>query len=67
MPVMGGTAAARQIRAVAPDTKIIFLSMHESESIEQLSKLVHADAYLTKGCSRAKLKKTIAEVLSTSH
>ena len=65
MPLMGGTAAARQIRAVAPATKIIFLSMHESESIEQLGKLVDVDAYLTKTCSPEKLKKTIAEVLST--
>ncbi|HWF39922.1 MAG TPA: response regulator transcription factor [Candidatus Acidoferrales bacterium] len=67
MPIMGGTQAARQIRKLAPDIKIVFLSMHDSDTIEQLSKLIEVDAYLTKGCSREKLKKTIRSVLSAHH
>jgi DNA-binding NarL/FixJ family response regulator len=67
MPIMGGTQAARQIRKVAPEIKIVLLSMHDSDTIEQLSKLIEVDAYLTKGCSRDKLKTTIAHVLSTRH
>jgi DNA-binding NarL/FixJ family response regulator len=41
MPVMGGTAAAREIRSIAPEIKILFLSMHESETIEQLGRRAH--------------------------
>ncbi len=63
MPILGGTAAAREIRKIAPEIKIIFLSMHESETIGALSKLVHVDAYLTKGCSPEKLKQTIRGLL----
>lgn len=64
MPIMGGTTAAREIRRIAPETKIVFLSMHESETIAELGKLVHIDAYLTKGCSPESLKKTIADLLN---
>ena len=64
MPIMGGTAAARGIRSIAPKIKIIVLSMHESESIEQLGRLVRVDGYLSKGCSPEILKKTITSVLA---
>ncbi len=63
MPLMGGTTAAREIRRIAPEIKIVFLSMHESETIAQLGKLVRVDAYLTKGCSPENLKRTIADLL----
>jgi DNA-binding NarL/FixJ family response regulator len=64
MPVMGGTATAREIRRIAPDVRILVLSMHESDSVEQFGKLVHVEAYLTKGCSPKKLKETIAALLN---
>jgi DNA-binding NarL/FixJ family response regulator len=64
MPVMGGTAAARAIRKIAPEIKIVLLSMHGSESMEQLEKLVHIDGYLSKGCSPETLKQTIQSLLN---
>jgi two-component system response regulator NreC len=70
MPIMSGTAAARQIRRVAPDTKIVFLSMHDSETIIELTRLAGADACLTKRCTPQELNRAIATVLkdhSASH
>jgi DNA-binding NarL/FixJ family response regulator len=64
MPVMGGTVAARGIRTVAPETKILILTMHESESFEHLSKFVRIDGYLTKSSSPETLRKTITSILS---
>jgi DNA-binding NarL/FixJ family response regulator len=65
MPVVSGTEAARAIRKLMPKTKIVFLSMHESETIAELSRLAGADASLSKGCSPEELKQTIAVVLKS--
>lgn len=70
MPIMGGTAAARQIRRVSPATKIVFLSMHESETVVELTRLAGADACLSKRCTPQELNRAIATVLrdhSASH
>jgi DNA-binding NarL/FixJ family response regulator len=63
MPVMEGTTAAREIRRVSPATKIVFLSIHESETIVELTRLAGADACLSKRCRAADLRKAIAAVL----
>ena len=39
MPVMSGTEAAKWIRKVAPATKIVFVSMHDSSTVVQMAKL----------------------------
>ena len=63
MPIMGGTAAARQIRRLSPKTKIVFLSMHESETVVELTRLAGADACVSKRCAASDLHKAIAAVL----
>jgi len=63
MPVMGGTEAAREIRRLAPRTKIVFVSMYESESVAKLARLAGADACLSKSCASADLHTAIAAVL----
>jgi DNA-binding NarL/FixJ family response regulator len=63
MPVMGGMATALAIRNIAPDIKIVFFSMHDTQMLEQMGRLVHVDAFLTKGCTGGKLNRTIAHLL----
>jgi two-component system, NarL family, response regulator NreC len=63
MPVMGGTAAARQIRVLSPETKIVLLSMHDTETVVELSRLVGADACVSKRSAAAELRKAITAVL----
>jgi DNA-binding NarL/FixJ family response regulator len=66
MPVMSGTAATWQIRQLAPATKIVMISIHDGETIEQLAKAVGADAFVSKSSSPELLHKTIAAVLRPS-
>lgn len=63
MPVMGGTAAARQIRRLSPATKIVVLSMHDSETVVELSRLIGADACVSKRSAATELHKAITAVL----
>lgn len=63
MPVMGGTAAAREIRSLSPATKIVLLSMHDTESVVELSRLVGADACVSKRSAANELRKAITAVL----
>lgn len=63
MPVMGGTAAAREIRRLSPEVKIVFLSMHDSETVVELTRIAGADGCLSKRCPEHELHKAIAAVL----
>lgn len=63
MPTMSGIEAARQIRRVSPQTKILMLSVHDSPSIGTFVKLAGADAFLSKVRSSSYLQETVAELL----
>jgi two-component system nitrate/nitrite response regulator NarL len=63
MPLMNGLEATRRIRSMAPDTKIIIFSMHDSATLAQEAKGAGADMYLPKSSSLDVLKQTIASLL----
>ena len=63
MPVLNGLQAARQIRELAPATKILILSMHDSPQLAHEAIRVGADAYLIKAEPQSKLLDTIAALL----
>ena len=48
MPALGGIEAAARIRRVAPNSKIVFLSQHDSEKIAQAALATGALGYVTK-------------------
>jgi DNA-binding NarL/FixJ family response regulator len=48
LPKLNGLEAARQIRAVSPDTKILFLSMHRSPDVIREALRLGAAGYLLK-------------------
>ncbi|HKJ95905.1 MAG TPA: UvrY/SirA/GacA family response regulator transcription factor [Gammaproteobacteria bacterium] len=62
MPGMGGLEATRKLLRVAPDARIIALTVHVDEPYP--SRLLEAGAfgYLTKGCDEAEIVKAIREV-----
>lgn len=62
MPVLNGFEAAKVMRRVSPETKIIMFSMHDGAQMAREAKLAGAHAYLTKTCSAAQLRTTIADV-----
>ena len=60
MPVMGGFDTAKRIRQVAPDTRIVFFSIHETPTT---ARLVGADAFVSKASAAKDLANTIQNVL----
>jgi len=48
MPELDGVEAVRQVRAAVPDTKILVLTMHESDQMVQRSLEAGADGYVLK-------------------
>jgi DNA-binding NarL/FixJ family response regulator len=55
MPVMTGLQAAVAIRRLAPDTKIIMVSMHDSPQMMKEALAAGADAYITKSSAGKEL------------
>ena len=66
-PVMGGTDAAREIRRVSPETKIVYLSMYAPRTGVKLTTPSGADACVSKRCAVTDLYKTIAAVLQVPY
>jgi DNA-binding NarL/FixJ family response regulator len=60
MPVMGGFETAIRIRQIAPWTKIVFFSIHETPTT---ARLVGADAFVSKASAAEDLARTINQVL----
>ena len=60
MPVMSGFDTAKQIRRIAPSTRIVFFSMHETPTT---ARLVGADAFVSKSSAAQDLPRIIVEVL----
>jgi DNA-binding NarL/FixJ family response regulator len=60
MPVLGGFDTAKRIRQVAPDTRIVFFSIHETPTT---ARLVGADAFVSKSSAAKDLASTIQRVL----
>ena len=66
MPLLNGIEAAREIRRLAPATKIVIFSMHDSARIAEEARNAGADAYLAKTAHFNDLQKTIAGLLGES-
>lgn len=63
MPLLGGIDATREIRRTVPTTRIVVLSLHESELVIAQAKEAGANAYVKKSDSAEHLLATIARVL----
>lgn len=60
MPIMSGTRAAKAIRAVAPETKIVFLSMHDSPTVGEMVKMAGADGFISKHCHAKEFRESLS-------
>jgi len=49
MPVMDGLKATMEIRPIAPGTKIVLFTIHDSSETKTAAKIVGADALVPKG------------------
>jgi DNA-binding NarL/FixJ family response regulator len=59
MPKLGGIEAARAIRVALPDTKLIFLTMHEGNGYRKQAHRVGASAYVLKSAALEELSHAI--------
>src|SRR5580700_10276119 len=63
MPVMSAVEAARAIRAIAPNTKIVLVSVDDSPKVGELMKASGADGFVSKSCRPEVFQQTIAAIL----
>ena len=67
MPVLNGIDAARQLRTIAPESKVIFLTMHSEPGYVAEAFRCGASGYLLKRSAGSELKSAIREVLNGRH
>ncbi len=63
MPIMNGLEAARHIRRLAPEVKILILTMHDSTQIAIAAQEAGANALLVKSDAATKLVGTVKSLL----
>lgn len=63
MPALGGIEAAVRIRKVAPKSRIIFLSQHNSEGVAKAALATGAHAFVTKVSAATDLIPAVQAVL----
>lgn len=67
MPLLNGLEAARQLHALVPDSKLIFLTMHASPTYATEAFQVGASGYLLKRSAASELSLAIRSVLQGDH
>ncbi len=63
MPGMDGIAAAREIRAFSPDTRIIFITAFDSFDYAREALRLNVDEYLVKPADKESVRETVSRVL----
>ena len=67
MPLLNGLEAARQLRILAPESKLIFLTMHASPTYATEAFQAGASGYLLKRSAASELSLAIRSVLQGQH
>lgn len=67
MPLLNGLEAARQLRTVVPDSKLIFLTMHASSTYATEAFQAGASGYLLKRSAASELSLAIRAILHGQH
>lgn len=62
MPGLGGLEATREVKATRPDSRVLILTMHESEECLHHALSVGADGYLTKAAQESEILLAIRSV-----
>ena len=63
MPVLNGFEAARRLKAAAPSTRIIFLTVHEEPAVVTAALMIGVNGYVIKRAAAQDLVVAIREVL----
>src|ERR1700752_1910123 len=65
MPQVNGLEAAREIRRIVPESKVVILSQHEPALMRQSALAAGAGAYVTKSEVSRELMNAIEEIVSS--
>jgi DNA-binding NarL/FixJ family response regulator len=65
MPVMNGLQAARMIRSLAPETKIMVFSLHDGNAVRDEALQAGADVFLHKTATGEDILKAITALMGT--
>jgi DNA-binding NarL/FixJ family response regulator len=60
MPRMNGFEAARQIKEHSPSTKVLIVTIHESETYQVFAQMMNVDGYVCKSTLKNDLPKILA-------
>jgi DNA-binding NarL/FixJ family response regulator len=63
MPKLDGIEAARIIRSILPDIKLVFLTMHDGRGYRRQAQRVGAVAYVLKSAAREELNHAIRHAM----
>jgi DNA-binding NarL/FixJ family response regulator len=66
LPIMNGIEAARQIRKVSPESKIVFLSQETSADVMEEALSTGASGYVVKSNTASQLLAVVEAVVSAS-
>jgi len=64
MPDMNGVELMQQIRNLLPETRIVLMSAHPPDLMEEMIGEIHADGYLEKPISLTKLWALVEEMIN---
>jgi DNA-binding NarL/FixJ family response regulator len=67
MPLLNGIEAAQRVREVSPETKLIFVSMHDATAYVQAAFKAGASGYLLKRSATDELEQAIRTVLAGNY
>jgi len=67
MTLLNGLGAARQLRKLVPESKLIFLTMHATPSYAMEAFKAGASGYLLKRCAASELMQAIRAVMQGQH
>jgi DNA-binding NarL/FixJ family response regulator len=67
MPVMNGVQAAYEIRRIAPSTKIIFFTIHDSPETMAAARVIGVDEFVPKAAAGTELIPAVRRLLETEH
>jgi YesN/AraC family two-component response regulator len=65
MPRISGLAAALYMKQRSPNTKVVFITIHEDKTYQELAELVHVDGYVCKSALKEQLPPMLEKMRGT--
>lgn len=64
MPGVGGLEATRHIKEYRPDTKVVFVTIHEERTYQILADILQADGFVCKSSAKRDIPKVLRKIRS---